>query len=712
MKIISLLRTTALPVVFLTTACHSEANFSSGMKKSYDAEASQVFSFTASSIVPGSVTIKDGGRYTAFDVTQAEKNPSQVIQRQIKRKSYSEPFVQGHNAKFTKEEFQLSEAGLLDLLIVVDDSRSMSEEQAMIGKGLAPLISEIKDSNWQIAVISMSDPCVSASNLIKKTDADPSSKFAAAVKKPYDRLAMEQGFPMAIQSLKGQCNGSIRSWLRAGSSLGILFLSDENNCGSNSGEQDRCKDLPGKNSSDMISFLYSVRSPEESRMYAIVDKDGPCKSAGGVGTMYVEAVAGSGGTAASICNDYDATNGYGNYLKAVSTDVKRILKKQFVLSSTPDMARFEIAVDGTVVTSTGALIVKGNVVTIDQNYIKDGQKISFSYTHDAIPMFTEVPVSVTPSLDTLKVSVNGTSLVSGRDFTYDGVKRVIVFKNMPPEDAKVVVTYLEDKKLLTHFGVDLAGVRPDTLKVNVNAVAADTANYSYDSAGVDFTAPPADGSVVSIFWKTDDHKILKYAASISDARHPTAWTIKDKATGADVVAEWDRKQIVFAPDQVIENRVVTVEVDFGEKSAMRTVDLPNNRIDDPVKIKADGQEGVCTAAAGLASDQDPSPPGKDDKSWKARYKGKQVTLKCREGADYGEITVDYKHEVSRINDFLVKLPTGVDPNDPMLGWKVFIDGKPTKEFKRDGAEIQLEEDLLPPETRVDVEVTTYSRYEK
>ena len=118
MKIISLLRTTALPVVFLTAACHSEANFSSGMKKSYDAEASQVFSFTSSSIVPGSVTIKDGGRYTSFDVTQAEKNPSQVIQQQIKRKSYSEPFAQGHNAKFTKEEFQLSEAGLLDLLIV------------------------------------------------------------------------------------------------------------------------------------------------------------------------------------------------------------------------------------------------------------------------------------------------------------------------------------------------------------------------------------------------------------------------------------------------------------------------------------------------------------------------------------------------------------------------------------------------------------------
>ena len=60
----------------------------------------------------------------------------------------------------------------------------------------------------------------------------------------------------------------------------------------------------------------------------------------------------------------------------------------------------------------------------------------------------------------------------------------------------------------------------------------------------------------------------------------------------------------------------------------------------------------------------------------------------------------------------MKLPTGVDPNDPMLGWKVFIDGKPTNEFKRDGAEIQLEEDLLPPETRVDVEVITYSRYEK
>lgn len=711
MKLISLLGARALPVLILTAGCHSEANFSSGMKKSYDAAASQVFSFTSSKIASGNVSIKDGGRYTSFEVTQAEKNPSQSIQRQIKRKSYDESFVQGHSAKFTREDFQLSEAGLLDLLVVVDNSRSMTDEQSMVAKGLAPLISEVKDSNWQIAVISMSDPCVSSSNLIKKTDANAEQKFAAAVNKPYDRLALEQGFPMAMQALKGQCNGSIRNWLRAGSSVGILFLSDENNCGSDSGEQARCKNLPGKSSAEMVGFLHSIRTAEESRMYAIVDKDGTCKDAGGVGTMYVEAVAATGGSAASICHDYDSTAGYASYLKSVSTDVKRILKKQFLLSSTPDMARFEVEVDGQAVATSGIIMVKGNQVTIDPSAFKDGLKISFSYTHDAIPMFTEVPVAVAPSTETLKVTVNGALLTQGKDYRYDAGRRTVVFKAMPPEDAKVAVSYLEDLKLLTHFAMDLNGLRTDTLKVMVNGVTPDATAFSYDPSGIYFADPPADGSVVTVSWKTNDHKILKYAASISDARHPAAWTIKDKATGEDIPAEWDRKHLSFAPEQVIENRVVTVEVDFGAKSAVRTVDLPDERIDDDVKVLADGQADVCAVVVTGNPDADPADPGRG-KSWKARYKGKSVTLQCKDGADYSELKIEYKHEVARTNKFVASIPPGQDPMDPTLGWRVYVDGKPITEFKRTGAEIELEEDLLPPETRIDVEVIAYTRYEK
>ena len=291
------------PAVVLLESCDSNAHFSGGVKKSYDAAASQVFNFTSSSIVDGNVSVTDGGRYTTFEVTQSEKPASKVIQRQNRRQSYSDNFIQGHPAKFSKEEFQLTEAGMLDFLVVIDDSKSMADEQEMVATGLAALTSEFKDTNWQIAVISASDPCVSASNLIKKGEVNADKKFAAAVKKPWDRQATEQGFPMAIQALKGQCNGLIRNWVRSGSTIGVMILSDEDNCGSDPGEQDRCRNTTGKNAAEMVSFLRGIRSADDARMYAIIDKDGSCPDAGGIGKMYIDAVTQTGGTLGSICHD-------------------------------------------------------------------------------------------------------------------------------------------------------------------------------------------------------------------------------------------------------------------------------------------------------------------------------------------------------------------------------------------------------------------------
>jgi hypothetical protein len=205
----------------------------------------------------------------------------------------------------------------------------------MVSRGLAPLISAFNDTNWQIAVISMSNPCVDSSNLIKKTDTNPSSKFADAVRKSVDWQATEQGFPMAIRALKGQCGNSTRPWLRANSSVGILFVSDEDNCGSDAGEQGRCANVEGKNADEMVNALRVIRPAEQGRMYAIIDKDGSCPDAGGIGSMYNDALAKTGGSAGSICRDYSSTSGYGEYLSSVSKDVSRIVKRQFRLSFSP-----------------------------------------------------------------------------------------------------------------------------------------------------------------------------------------------------------------------------------------------------------------------------------------------------------------------------------------------------------------------------------------
>jgi hypothetical protein len=715
----------------LLASCHSEADFSSTPKKSYDQVSSDVFNFMSSEIIDGNVTLTDGGRYTSFAVTQTEKSPLQVIQRQITRQSFKDDYVQGRNARFSQEEFQLSEAGMIDFLLVIDDSSSMDDEQSMVATGLTSLVSEFKDTNWQIAVISMSDPCVSRSNLIRKSDPNIDQKFSDAVKKPVDRRATEQGFPMAIQALKGQCNGGLRPWIRDGSSVGILIVSDEDNCGSNPGERDRCRNIVGKNTAEMVSFLRSIRPAAEAKIYSLVDHDDSCRDAGGVGLMYAEGARQTGGSVGSICHDYTAAGGYSEFLRSVSKDVSRIIKRQFTLSAVPDMSQFKMNVDGADVGMDGIVSIRGNVVTIDPAQFQNGMKIKFSYTHDAVPMFSDVPVQTQPEIDSLRVFVNGAALNLGSDFSYDDARRAVRFAVMPPEDAKITVSYLENKKLNTRFAINLSGVRPETLTVKVNGVRQDASLFAFDEQGLDFAIPPLDGAIIATSWKTNSQKNLSYPASISDARRPVAWTFKDQISGTDVPAQWDGKTIVFAADDVIEGRIVAVTVDYGEKAAARVIDLPDERIDDDIQIFADGQLGVCEEKSQSKASEQPSEtmavaenpddrgPGatsgkpadkledKASNDWKKRYKGKQVSVQCRAGADYKTLSVKYKREVLRTTEFAVALSKSLDPLDPNISWKVYIDGIPTKDFRRVGANIHIEDDLLPPATRVDVEVKVY-----
>ena len=204
--------------------------------------------------------------------------------------------------------------------------------------------------------------------------------------------------------------------------------------------------------------------------------------------------------------------------------------------------------------------------------------------------------------------------------------------------------------------------------------------------------------------------------------------------GQDVPAQWDQKNLIFTPNNVTAGRELSLVVDFGAKSSIRTIDLPDNRIDDYIKIVADGRESICSADVNAdtisgqreainiedsvdsqnvqTSTKSEDLQDKNGAEWKSRYKGKQVKIQCKENIDYTDLAIYYKHEASRTNRFKAKLPEGVNPDGTNIAWKVYIDGSPTTQFKRSGTEVEIEDDLLPPETRVDVEVITYTQVAK
>ena len=64
---------------------------------------------------------------------------------------------QGRAGDPQSQNFEQGEWGMLDLLVVIDNSGSMTEEQANLSTKLQPLLSKIAKSNWQIAVVT-TDP--------------------------------------------------------------------------------------------------------------------------------------------------------------------------------------------------------------------------------------------------------------------------------------------------------------------------------------------------------------------------------------------------------------------------------------------------------------------------------------------------------------------------------------------------------------------------
>ncbi|MCX6124784.1 MAG: hypothetical protein NTV34_08550, partial [Proteobacteria bacterium] len=100
---------------------------------------------------------------------------------QVTRETRTVTANQGSKGATSNESYNVSARGVLDLLVVVDNSGSMAEEQNNLSQKLKPLMSAVKDSDWQIAVTTTDpdDRCVTS--LIKKNDLFAETRFKSAV---------------------------------------------------------------------------------------------------------------------------------------------------------------------------------------------------------------------------------------------------------------------------------------------------------------------------------------------------------------------------------------------------------------------------------------------------------------------------------------------------------------------------------------------------
>lgn len=520
---------------------------------------------------------------------QSKSSSGSTVLTQITKPVETQQFVQGSNGEMVNETLTQEQKGVLDLLVVVDDSASMAQEQKNLSSKLQSLLSHISNSSWRIGVITTSASKPELRAIINKGDVDAGEKFAEGVSAGISGSGQERGIYQSVTGLKSP------GFLRDGSSIAVLIVSDEENYSS------KQTDSP-QYLLDYLSLTAKRKLKESARIYGIISpSDEPCETAPSEGLDYEFAIDQSGGTKGSICDE-----DYSNTLSAISTDVKAILQTSWYLSAAP---------------APGSLSVKVNGVTLNSGYSLVGQTLSFSVAPQAGSKI-EVSYAKTVSTSISKFNLNkkivansetvtvaGQKYLRGTDYTVSSgtVSSEIVFIKVPPSGALVNMNYKVDAPLLAKFmlseAIQSAGL---TAKVNGESVPV---SYEASTQSVVFNPPPSEGSKIDISYQTIGVPALSYSIGVTDI---ISIKVLDDTTKMELPSSSytvSNGLITFSQEQFVEGRKLRVITSgqMGSSLAANQYKLP--AVPDwnpPMVVKPDSGNCVAggTNGAGFYSQDD------------------------------------------------------------------------------------------------------------
>lgn len=439
------------------------------------------------------------------DESSFRGNTSTSDDQQIKIKlatdAFSDRFVQGADAEPAVESFVQGETfAPVDIVIVVDDSGSMSQEQANLSNGLSNLLSGLSNTDWQVVVTTTSanynattGVCARADSIFEKSDRNAAAKFKALFNGTIGIAgsAGEAGLFKATEGLSGVCIP--KNWVRPTSTLAVLIVSDEENC-----DETEAQGCGPQQKDPMFLDNYLTQTMGRTvgvnaRTYGFVSFTGDgCTDAQEKSTVYPEVITRSGGTYSKICGTQQE---YKTVLDKISADIAKLLENQFSLSRQPKTETVTVSVNGQTidpskyeVTSTGIRFkeppAKG--AKIDINYQpKDGAPSrKFTLSQQATKEGIEVLVDgVVVAKDQYNVIENGTA---------------IEFTSTPGLDSEIIVNFDPSIGQQLEFKIQ---TKLDKNLIRVFIAGAFVDNWTYD---------PVTGMLLFESLATDATEIIVY----------------------------------------------------------------------------------------------------------------------------------------------------------------------------------------------------------
>ena len=549
--------------------------------------------------------------------------------------------------------FSQRDLGLLDILVVIDDSGSMDLEQVNLSTKLGALLESVKSANWQIAVVTTDPAQTQLRALIRKGDADVNGAFARAVTPGLAGSGNERGVWQGLAGLSQNLVGQSGGWLRKNSAVAVVIVSDEDNC-SQFGT-----DCVGEAQDSEKYFLDGVKSlravGQDLRVYGLFAVPNTvCATAKNVGVTYQKLVAATRGKSGSICDtDFTPT------LSAISSDLKDLLKSQFQLEVVPKVGSVIVKVNGLV---ASGVTVRGDVVEFAATAVPpSGAAISVSYLVPASQdYFDAITLPQVPGQGTLEVLINGAALPAG-DFAFNGSNRQITFKNPVPQGALAKARWKQGELAVAFdLGQEASGL--DTIAARSAQGAALPSTFDKATRILRFSAAPAEGSVVSLVGEGIGSKKTRYSAP--QASGPLLGATREDGSTVPVVIE--NGEIVLEAANVHPGKNLTLI--YGPGSDAAAFPLDASVVARSLAVAVDGKP--CSAfardASGLVLDEALCPL-----------------------AAASSVKVDFVQWTPRGRFALPAEAKGLEPS----GFFVTFDGKPVTAFRFEEGLLVLDQDL-------------------
>ncbi len=320
----------------------------------------------------------------------------------------------------------------LDILLVVDNSGSMLDEQENLAGKLDRLLEEVKDSDWQIA-ITTTDARDCVAKIITPANKD---EFAATVRGlGTDGSGDEMAVWKVIQALQGNCVhddsggsentilwekalqlqeegvlfaesddirtmqlphgkdardvsscGRRRGWLRDNSTLAILLVSDEDH---NCNEHYMC------GLTDLYFYLNSIRTLHATaRLYGLLDIDTRDNANGKMSNPNIATLPGANkflqwkdGDGEPLFEHYASINAddYTETLQRISRSIYTAMQSSFILKHVHDGRKFEIKItygDDSRVLEENEYVLENKTLRIITTLPANTSRIEVLYTHN------------------------------------------------------------------------------------------------------------------------------------------------------------------------------------------------------------------------------------------------------------------------------------------------------------------------------------------